>query len=146
MSLAPLAEKLFSLKGRVAVITGGAGLLGIQHDEIIAAAGGIPVLLDLDADKANEAARKIATEFSVDAWGVAADIRDSAQVTEALRKILERHARLDILINNAAIDAKVGAEQSTGFARVENFPLEKWDLEMDVGLKGAFICSQIFGG
>jgi NAD(P)-dependent dehydrogenase (short-subunit alcohol dehydrogenase family) len=128
------------------VITGGAGLLGVQHGEIIAAAGGIPILLDLDEEKARANAEKLAKEYQVDAWGLAADIRKPPEVDAALQKILQRHERLDILINNAAIDAKVGQGSSTGFARVENFPLEKWDIEMDVGLKGTFICSQIFGG
>ncbi len=146
MSLAPLAEGLFSLEGRVAVITGGAGLLGVQHADILAAAGATPVLLDLASDKLDAVAKGVAERFGVEAWSARADIRNPEEVEDVLRKILERHGRLDILINNAAIDAKVGAGTSTGFARVENFPLEKWDVELDVGLKGTFICSKIFGG
>lgn len=146
MSLAPLAENLFSLAGRVAVITGGAGLLGIKHCEIIAAAGGIPVLVDLDSAKIDSAARKLRETFGGEAWGVQADITQPDQVQGVLRQILQRHDRLDILINNAAIDAKVGDGTSTGFARVENFSLEKWDIELNVGLKGAFLCAQVFGG
>ena len=146
MSLAPLAHNLFTLEGRVAVVTGGAGLLGVKHCEIIAAAGGIPVLIDIDLEKTNARASELASRFGVDAWGMKADITQTHEMQNALDKILERHGRLDILINNAAIDAKVGKESSTGFARVENFSLEKWDIELNVGLKGAFICSQVFGG
>lgn len=146
MSLAPLAHDLFTLEGRIAVVTGGAGLLGAKHCEIIAAAGGIPVLVDLDAEKIKARTSDLKSRFQVDAWGVVADITKPGQVRGVLKKILRRNGRIDILINNAAIDAKVGAEKSTGFARVENFSLKKWDIELNVGLKGAFICSQIFGG
>jgi len=79
------------------------------------------------------------------AKAIRVDICDRAAVEGALQQVLAEYGRVDILINNAAIDAKVGAGESTGFARVENFPLEKWDLELEVGLKGAFICSQVFG-
>ena len=122
MSLAPLAESLFTLAGRVAVVTGGAGLLGVTHCEIIAAAGGIPVLVDLDETKADARANELASRLGVDAWGAQADITQPDEVRGVLDRILRRHGRIDILINNAAIDAKVGKETSTGFARVENFP------------------------
>ncbi len=146
MNLAPLAHNLFTLEGRVAVVTGGAGLLGLKHCEIIAAAGGIPIIIDIDAEKANARARELSSRFGVDAWGIKADITQPSEIQDVLDAILRRHGRLDILINNAAIDAKVGKETSTGFARVENFSLEKWDIELNVGLKGTFICSQVFGG
>jgi NAD(P)-dependent dehydrogenase (short-subunit alcohol dehydrogenase family) len=65
--------KLFDLTGRVAIITGGAGLLGTKHAEIIAAAGGLPVLIDLpETDPAGST--------SAPALGLAADITDLAQV------------------------------------------------------------------
>jgi NAD(P)-dependent dehydrogenase (short-subunit alcohol dehydrogenase family) len=146
MSLAPLAENLFGLAGRVAVVTGGAGLLGVKHCEIIAAAGGIPVMIDIDQSRIDAHVGEISRKFGGEAWGVKADITRTEEVQGVLEKIIQRHRRIDILINNAAIDAKVGQDVSTGFARIENFPLDKWDLEIDVGLKGAFICCQIFGG
>lgn len=146
MSLAPLAENLFSLASRVAVVTGGAGLLGFKHCEIIAAAGGVPVLLDLDLKKINDHVTDLTNRFGVNAFGMKVDITQSAEVKAALEEVLGRYGRIDILINNAAIDAKVSKESNSGFARVENFSLEKWDIELDVGLKGSFICSQIFGG
>jgi len=134
---------LFTLKDRVALITGGAGLLGVQHAEVIAAAGGIPILLDLDEARADAAAQKLATQFHVDAWGAAVDITDQAALQAFLARVLERHGRIDILINNAANNPKV--ESQVGFSRVENFPLHQWDADMEVGLKGAFLCAQVFG-
>ena len=54
--------------------------------------------------------------------------------------------RVDVLVNNAAIDPKVVGDQGVGeTSRLENFPLEQWDLQIAVGLTGAFLCSQVFG-
>jgi NAD(P)-dependent dehydrogenase (short-subunit alcohol dehydrogenase family) len=54
--------------------------------------------------------------------------------------------RVDILINNAAIDPKVDPDQGiTEASRLENFPLQQWELQVAVGLTGAFLCSQVFG-
>ncbi len=144
MSFAPLVTELFSLDGRVVVITGGAGLLGVKHAEVIAAAGGIPVLADLDLERANLAAADVAQRFGVAAWGVKVDITDLDQVHGLLAQVLARNGRIDVLINNAANNPKV--ENQSGFFRVENFPLHQWDADMNVGLKGAFLCSQIIGG
>src|ERR1700758_4131601 len=58
-------SNLFDLAGRVAVITGGAGLLGEQHARVIAGAGGTPVLLDVAAERARSKAKEIAAEFDV---------------------------------------------------------------------------------
>lgn len=144
MSLAPFVVGLFSLEGRVAVITGGAGLLGVHHAQAIAGAGGIPVLLDLDEERAHTAAKKLAADFQVDAWGAGVDITDQSALREFLARLLKRHGRIDILINNAAHNPKVEAQ--SGFSRVETFPLDQWDADVEVGLKGAFLCAQIFGG
>ena len=146
MSERDLARRLFSLQDRVAVITGGAGLLGVKHAEIIASAGGIPVLVDLAASRAEELAKEIAQNFGVPAWGVGADITKAEEIGSVLEQILQRHGSLDILINNAARDPKVKGDTTTSLSRVENFPMDQWDADLEVGLKGAFLCSQIFGG
>lgn len=146
MSERDLARRLFSLQDRVAIITGGAGLLGVKHAEIIASAGGIPVLVDLAGSRAEERAQQIAQDFGGQAWGLEADITKAEQIHAVLAQILERHGRLDILINNAARDPKVKGDATASLSRVENFPMDQWDADLEVGLKGAFLCSQIFGG
>src|SRR5450755_90975 len=70
------AQALFDLSGRVAVITGAAGLLGTKHAEIIAAAGGFPVLLDLPQSKPDVAAAAIAKKYNVRTEGFAVDITE----------------------------------------------------------------------
>ena len=141
------AQSLFDLTGRVAVITGGAGLLGNKHAEIIAAAGGSPVLLDLPQAKPAVAAAAIAKKYGVDAAGVAADITQPAEVERVRDELLARLGRIDILINNAANNPKVesGGSGSKAWSRLENFPLEIWNDDLRVGLTGAFLCSRVFG-
>lgn len=135
----------FDLTGRVAVITGGAGLLGEQHGRAIAAAGGIPVLVDINPQRAGEKAAALADEYGVPAMGCAADITQQAEL-EALRDlIVGRFGRLDILINNAANNPKMEASAEVNFSRLENFPLAQWEADIAVGLTGAFLCSKVLG-
>jgi len=138
-------QALFDLTGRVAVITGGAGLLGTKHAEIIAAAGGSPVLLDLPQAKPEAAAAAIATKYGVDAIGLVTDITQLADVENVRDELLARFRRIDILINNAANNPKVESGGSKVWSRLENFPLEVWNDDLRVGLTGAFLCSRVFG-
>jgi NAD(P)-dependent dehydrogenase (short-subunit alcohol dehydrogenase family) len=135
---------LFDLTGRVAVVTGGAGLLGARHAEAIAAAGGIPVLVDLRTGEAEAVAREISTRLGSDAYAVGADVTQSASVEAALEMVLRRYGRLDILVNNAARNPKV-EDGNAAWSRLENLPLGQWEADLAVGLTGAFLCSRVFG-
>ena len=138
-------ETLFDLTGRVAVITGGSGLLGYKHAEVLAAAGGVPVLVDLAAAQPAAKAEQLASRYGVTAMGCAADITDAAQVKALLSAVLERFGTVDILINNAANNPKVEASSGAAWSRLESFPLDAWEADIAVGLTGAFLCSQAIG-
>jgi NAD(P)-dependent dehydrogenase (short-subunit alcohol dehydrogenase family) len=135
----------FDLTGRVAVITGGAGLLGVKHATAIARAGAIPVLVDVNADAASQRAAEIAAEHGVAASGLATDITDEVAVRAALGSVLAKYGRIDILINNAANNPKQEAQQAVEWSRLESFTKKQWDADLAVGLTGAFLCSQVFG-
>jgi NAD(P)-dependent dehydrogenase (short-subunit alcohol dehydrogenase family) len=135
----------FDLTGRVAVITGGAGLLGYKHSEAIADAGGIPVLVDLSGADPLGRSTSLAETYACAVMGYEADITDPAQVSGLLSAVLERFGRVDILINNAANNPKVEDAAASAWSRLENFPLELWEADLAVGLTGAFLCSQIIG-
>lgn len=136
----------FRIDGRVVIITGGAGLLGGQHGEAVAEAGGIPVLLDIDGSGAERKARGIAERYHVRSLGIQADITESAAVDSACREILEGLGRVDVLINNATRDPKVRDEPGrVPWSRFEQFPEEIWNSDLAVGLTGAFLCSRAFG-
>lgn len=138
---------LFDLTDRVAIITGGTGLLGRQHAQAIARAGGRFVLLDLAVTRPDDVARELGRSWGAEGLGlgIAADITRPDQVEAALRQVLERFDRVDILINNAANNPKVEAAAGAAWSRLENFPLEVWQADLAVGLTGAFLCSKVFG-
>ena len=146
----------FDLTGRVAVVTGGGGFLGRRHCEAVADAGGIPVILDRSAENGDRVSADIKKATGVPALFVQTDITDPAQVQRALDAVMKQFGRVDILVNNAANNPKVepasaGATPDrpgpmVNFSRVENFPLTQWMDDLNVGLLGAFLCTQIFGG
>lgn len=138
-------NSLFDLTGRVAVVTGGAGLLGVQHANAIASAGGIPVLADRDGARALSAASEIRSRWGVDAIGIEVDVTRVEDVRRLLAATLDRYGRVDILINNAANNPKVEASGLERTSRLETFPQEHWDNDLRVGLTGAFLCSQALG-
>ena len=132
----------FDAAGRTAVVTGGAGLLGVQHGLALAEIGARVVLADIDEVAASRAAARINEEFgSESAIGVGLDVRQ----VESARHVLERLGSVHILVNNAAIDPKVGGEGLVETSRLENFALDQWRFQVDVGLTGAFVCSRVFG-
>ena len=142
------ALSLFDLTDRVAVITGGAGMLGRQHGAILAAAGAHVVLLDLAAANPALRAAELEAAYGRKCLGLAADITSEDSLLEARRRVVEVFGRIDILINNAANNPKVEADPSGSskqWSRLENFPLEVWNQDIAVGLTGAFLCSRIFG-
>jgi NAD(P)-dependent dehydrogenase (short-subunit alcohol dehydrogenase family) len=140
-----MKENLFDLSGRVIVITGAAGLLGRQHADAIASAGGAPVLLDLSLQPVEKLAKEIKTQYGVPAAGYAVDITNENEVEANTKVILEKFKKIDALLNNAANNPKVENQVGKNFSRLENFPLEVWDADISVGLTGAFLCSKHYG-
>lgn len=137
---------LFDLTGQVAIITGGAGLLGIQHARVIAGAGGVPVIADLSGDAAEHTARDVGATCHVESMAVQVDVTSSSQVNGMVDAVLSRFGRIDILINNAALTVKGGGIQSRDyFAPFESYPQELWEKALAVNLTGAFLCCQAVG-
>ena len=74
------------------------------------------------------------------------DVTKNESITNVSKKLISKNINIDILINNAALNPKFEKNnQMESSSRLENFSLEKWDLEISVGLTGAFLCSQVFG-
>jgi NAD(P)-dependent dehydrogenase (short-subunit alcohol dehydrogenase family) len=135
----------FDLTARVAVITGGAGLLGIKHAEAIAEFGGIPVLADIDGEKAKREATKIKETYGVNSIGIRADITVEDDIKSLLATVLDQFGRIDILINNAAHNPKIEEGGASYWSRLEHFPVMNWNADISVGLLGAFLSSRVIG-
>jgi NAD(P)-dependent dehydrogenase (short-subunit alcohol dehydrogenase family) len=136
--------KKFRLQDRVAIITGGAGLLGVQHAEAIAEAGGIPVLWDINKDVSKVAVR-ISRDYKLPSLGMIVDITNHESIEKNFYQVLDELGRIDILINNAANNPKVKSGNHISSSRFENYTLDQWNKDIAVGLTGAFLCSQVIG-
>ncbi|MGV3665388.1 MAG: SDR family oxidoreductase [Leptospira bouyouniensis] len=136
---------LFSLKDKVIIITGATGLLGSQHAEVVAEAGGIPVLLDLDQKRCDQLAESLKQKYSVDAVGYQVDITNEEEIILNLSVIKNKYKFIHALINNAANNPKVEDSTEKAFSRLENFPISVWNSDLAVGLTGSFLCAKHYG-
>ena len=90
-----ICDRSFDLTGRVAVITGGAGLLGRQHGAAIASAGGTIVLADISAKRVEEATNQHAAQYATPVWGTELDITDYGAVCSFKDRLIDKFGRVD---------------------------------------------------
>lgn len=138
-------NNLFSLSGKIIVITGAAGLLGNKHAEVVAAFGGTPVLLDLSKKSVDALSENLNKKFKTGAIGYRIDITNEKDVKKLSNKIFLRFGKIDGLVNNAANNPKVEKTSEQNFSRLENFPMHIWEQDISVGLTGSYLCTKYFG-
>lgn len=139
--------KNYSLTGKTALITGGAGMLGVQHATAILEVGGSVVITDLKMKDLDHAVDTLSQSFNKKKIHLhPLDVTDEKSIQATLDKLSLDGIRIDILINNAAIDPKVKGDNGIlESSRLENFELDQWNLQVNVGLTGAFLCTKYFG-
>ena len=140
-----MLDNIFRLDGKTIVITGATGLLGRKHAEAIACFGGTPILLDLTQKIVDELANELNNQYNVGSVGYAIDITDEDAVENNAKQLIERFGKLDGLVNNAANNPKVEDSSEVNFSRLENFPIDIWNDDIDVGLTGSFLCAKYYG-
>ena len=133
----------FLLTGKTIIITGAGGLLGRQHCLAVAEAGGIPILLEFDASKLESASGEL-SRLGYRHLAFVADITKEAELISIANQIVIQFRQIDGLVNNAAINPKV-EDGGKNLSRLENLPLIQWNMELEVGLTGAMLCSRVFG-
>lgn len=115
------AKELFSVKDKVIILTGGIGFLGAYYDKFLTKEGAQVVIWDLPE----------------------VDITDENVVKKAVDDVLKKYGRIDVLINNAAMNPAVGSKESEKqFSPVDDYPSDLWKKELEVNLTGIFICSK----
>jgi NAD(P)-dependent dehydrogenase (short-subunit alcohol dehydrogenase family) len=131
-----MADRLFSLENRIAVVTGGLGQLGRQFAAALRAAGARVVILDqrpyAGADEDRDGYEQ-------------ADVTDRGSLEAALGRIEARWGVPHVLVNNAAIDSPPDAPASAN-GPFESFPVEVLRQVLDVNVTGVFLCCQTIGG
>lgn len=137
----------FSLRNKIALVTGAAGLLGREHSLALAEAGALVLVTDLNQKSIDEALNALKKEMPDGKFiGIPLNVTSEESIAACLAQIIKNHGKLDILVNNAAIDPKVTtASNSLEKSRLENFDLSNWNFQLDVGLTGAMLCSKHFG-
>lgn len=134
----------FDLAGRVAVVTGGAGLLGAEFCKTLAEAGAAVAVVDLNTEIAQKVAAGLA-QNGYRAVGFGVDITDPQAVNGLVASVLSEFGRLDVLVNSAALDPKFDPEAAAkGIApgAFEDYPLEQWNSALNVNLTGTFLVTQ----
>lgn len=134
-------EKIFNLKSKVAIVTGGLGMLGTEYVKTLARAGAKVAVFDLRKPKTTHQLVKLSAKLPIKFF--AADISQREKVEEALSKVIVNLGEPQILVNNAAVDFPPKKESKETF---ENYPLEKWKKVLEVNLTGMMICCQVIGG
>ena len=124
-------NNIFDLTGKTVLITGGSGLLGLKHAEAVSEWGAKAIILDI---------KKVTDKY--DFYNI--DITNHDEVIQVKNDIISKYGHIDVLINNAANNPKV-EDQSANFGPLETFPLKIWQDDLNVGITGAFICTQVFG-
>jgi NAD(P)-dependent dehydrogenase (short-subunit alcohol dehydrogenase family) len=137
----------FNLKNNVAVVTGAAGMLGIEHSKALLEAGAKVIMTDINSVMLEKNFHKLIKTYPKDSvFTMFMDITSEDSILEVASKIEKIDLVVDILINNAAIDPKVKQENLIEATRLENFSLNDWNFQLEVGLTGAMLCSKVFGG
>jgi len=133
---------LFDLSGRVVLLTGGAGYLGVQFARGYAAHGADIAILDINVENGRSIAEAVANEYGVKARALVCDIADPDAVSAAVEEVGAVFGKIDVLHNNAA-------NQSAGlkaeFAPYEEYDIQDWQKVVGVDLQGAFLTTQAVG-
>jgi NAD(P)-dependent dehydrogenase (short-subunit alcohol dehydrogenase family) len=132
----------FSLEGKVALVTGASGLLGRQHCAALAEAGAQVIAVDLEP---SPVAPEGTTAPVQPTLSLNADITDVAAIAKVRDIVEQRFGRLDVLVNNAAIDDKYRPSNG-GLSRFEDYPVAQFRKQLDVNVTGTFVCCQQLGG
>jgi NAD(P)-dependent dehydrogenase (short-subunit alcohol dehydrogenase family) len=126
---------LFDLTDKVAVITGGAGGIGVVYAEALAEAGASVLLADLDGDAAAKVAGELAAKGHAVA-GTSVDVRSADSTVAMAQAAVDAFGGIDILVNNAAIMVDLPPYG------LSNMPTDEWDRVLDVNLRGPLLCTQ----
>ncbi|MEI6070365.1 MAG: SDR family oxidoreductase [Verrucomicrobiae bacterium] len=135
-------RKQFDLTGKVAVVTGGAGLLGAHFCTGLAECGAHVAVVDVEGDKADALAADLQSAYGVPTIGLACDVSDPISVAEMVESVNSRLGDIQILHNNAASKSE---NLVKFFAPFETYSLEEWKKIMSVNLDGMFLVAQSVG-
>ena len=137
----PTLPRMFNLQNRVAIVTGGAGLLGVEFCRTLAHAGASVMVADINASSAQHVAEELQDE-GLHVQAIVVDVSQPESVHQMVNQTIQAFHTLDILVNSAAIDPKFDPQHSRHTNDFETYPLESWNQALLVNLTGVFLCCQ----
>ena len=132
-------DSLFRLDGKVAVVTGGVGILGRGYCKALAERGAEVVVADIDQTACDILAAQLVAETGSNVRGLAVDLSSEASIVTWSKAILDAYGRVDVLMNNAA------AKASGFFAPLEDYSLQTWNEVMAVNVNAVFLATRELG-
>lgn len=135
-------RSLFDLTGKVAIVTGGLGILGRAFCRGLAEFGASVAVVDLDEDACGRFAQELVEDIGVRAIGLGCDVSDPGSVEFMVRKVVDRLGGVHVLHNNAASKS---TNLDAFFAPFEDYELDEWRKIMAVNLDGMFLVAQAVG-
>ena len=147
-TVAAPAPGRFSLRGQVAVVTGASGLLGREHALALAEAGAATVLVDLDEAGLSRLADQVrAVPGAGPVHAVVGNVTLADSLERLRADLRARFPRVDILVNNAALNDKVEAGSPEGQAREPGAvpSVDDWRRMMEVNVTGVYLPCEVFG-
>lgn len=140
----PYTNTPFDLTGKTALISGAAGLLGLEFSQALASAGVKLLLADIHRHNLEKAQNVLVQKFpQTPTLAQQLDVTDLASIEHCVQKMQKEWGQIDILVNSAAIDPKFDKGSDTGsYSRFTEFPLAMWTQSLDVNLTGTFLLTQ----
>ena len=136
----------FNLQNKNALITGGGGLLGPEHSIALAKNGANIILIDIDESGLDNAKKYIRSQIpDCKIKTLVVDITNESDLIDLNAKLLNKDMAINILINNAALNPKMDSFNNELSGTVENYDMELWEREIQVGITGTFLCCKVFG-
>lgn len=137
-------QEKFDLADRVAIVTGGAGQLGVEFCRTLAEAGAAVMVADLNLKAADKTAEALSDSgYRAAAFGL--DVTRFELTRGLVAETLSRFGHLDILVNSAALDPKFdpgAVERGITPGAFEDYPVEQWNDALHVNLTGMFLVTQ----
>ena len=137
-----MENPIFDLTNKVALITGGAGLLASEHAIALSQQGAKVILSDFNIELCDQKAIEL-KEKGVDVECMKLDVTIEENWKQVTQDIIKKHGTIDILVNNAGFTNQ--SKTSSFDKSFENYPLEDWNAIMNVNLTGTFLGCQIVG-